>query len=613
MYRPMSTPGRYATLALLLLAACGHHGASRAASSEPLFDPARARAEVGWLADPARTGRGVGTSGGREAAAWIADRFREAGLAPAFDGGYLQPFEAPYRATLGERNALAIGGQSPALSKDWLPFGFSDDGEVEGEVVFAGYGITAPDLGYDDYAGLDVKGKIVLAAQDFPRESDQASPFRDPRHYRFSEWRYKAINARDHGAAALLGVRDVWGHPGADELAPWRGQVSSRAGIVAARITAAALAHAGVDVRALGAPGEADGRPHSRALGVRARLATAVVHERAETANVVAILPGRDPALAGECVVVGAHHDHLGFGGDASLAPEQAGTIHPGADDNASGVAALLAIARAFAADGAARRTVLFAAFGAEELGLLGSAQLVKSPPARCPVERMQLMVNLDMVGRPRAGKVYVDGVDTAKGLREEVRTLAERAPPLPLTLAFGGDGYGPSDQTSFYARDVPVLFLFTGAHADYHRPSDTADKIDAGGIAAVAQLAYRAARDAAERDGRLEVVRASAPPPSEGRGERERGYGSYLGAIPDFAERSDPGVLLTGVRPGSPAERAGITGGDVLLRVGATKVLNLQDLAFALRSHRPGDEVEVEWARGGDRRTAKVKLEERK
>jgi hypothetical protein len=594
-------------LVLVGSAACAASGTSRA-DTDPRFDPSRGRAEVAWLADPARAGRAVGTAGGAEATAWIADRFRETGLAPAFEGGYLQRFEAPFRATLGDRNALAVGSAPLALARDFLPLDFSDDGTVEGELVFAGYGITAPELGYDDYAGLDVKGRVVVVAQDFPRERDETSPFRDPRNYRLSEWRYKAINAREHGAAAVLAVRDVWGHEGPDDLPPWRGQVSSRAGIVAVRVTAAALARAGVDVRALAAPGEQDGRPHGRALGTRARLEVAVLHERAETANVAAIVPGRDPALAGECVVVGAHHDHLGLGTDASLAPDQLGVVHPGADDNASGVAALLAVGRAFASDGPARRTVLLVAFGAEELGLLGSSELVKHPPARCPVERMQLMVNLDMVGRPRGGKVYVDGGDTAKGLRELTTTAAQQ---LPLTIAFGGSGYGPSDHTSFYARDVPVLFLFTGAHADYHRPSDTADKIDADGLEAIARLAYRAARAAADRDARLEVVRAAGPPPAQGRGERS--YGTYLGAIPDFAERSDPGVLLTGVRPGSPAERAGVGAGDVLLRVGPTKLQNLQDLAFALRSHRPGDEVELEWAHGAERRTAKVRLEERR
>jgi aminopeptidase YwaD len=566
---------------------------------------------VAWLADPAREGRGIGTAGSNAAVRFIADRLREAGLEPAFADEWVQRFEAPFRATLREGNALSLGSAEAALGKDFLPLDFSDDGAASGELVFAGYGITAPDLSYDDYAGLDVKGKIVVVAQDFPRERDERSPFRDPRNLRYAEWRYKATNAREHGAAALVGVRDAWAHEAPDEVPPWRGQVSSRAGILAVRATAAALLRAGVDARALAAPGEEDGRPHPRALGVRARVSVAVEHERATTANVAAVLPGRDPALAGECVVVGAHYDHLGLGGDASLAPERLGTVHPGADDNASGVAALLGIARAFAAEGPARRTVLFAAFGAEELGLLGSAHLVKNPPARCPVEKMQLMVNLDMVGRLRDGKVYVDGADTAKGLRAEVEAVAARPPALPLHPTFGGGGYGPSDHTSFYARDVPVLFLFTGAHADYHRPSDTADKIDAAGLAAVARLGLRLARDAAERGGRLEVVKSAAPPPRPG--QRERGYGSYLGAIPDFAERSEPGVALTGVRPGSPAARAGIAAGDVLVRLGSTRLLSLQDLAFALRSHRPGDEVEVEWQRAGQRSVAKVRLEERK
>ncbi len=595
-------------LAVLALAACGPRLATRPAG-EAAFDPERARANVAWLADPAREGRGLGTAGADAAARFIADALHDAGLAPAFESGYQQPFDAPFRATLGPGNALVLAGKEAALGKDFLPLGFSDDGRLEAEVVFAGYGITAPELGYDDYAGLDVKGKVVLVAQDFPRERDERSPFRDPRSFRHAEWRTKAINAREHGAAALLGVRDGWAHEGPDELPPWRGQVSSRAGILAVRTTEALLKRAGIDVRALAAASEADGRPHSRAIGVRASLVTAVVHERAATSNVAAVLPGRDPRIAGECVVVGAHWDHLGRGGDASLAPEQVGQVHPGADDNASGVAALLEIARGFAAGGPARRTVLFVAFGAEEVGVLGSAQLVKSPPARCPVDKMQLMVNLDMVGRPR-GRVYVDGGGTAKGLRATLEALAGQRPRFPLALAFGGDGYGPSDNTSFYARGVPVLSFFTGAHADYHRPSDTADKIDPAGLVAVARLAYRAAREAGERDARLEVVRASSRPPER---HGERGYGTYLGAIPDFAERSEPGVLLTGVRPASPAERVGIREGDVLVRLGATSVKNLQDLAFALRSHRPGDEVEAEWLRGGERKTAKVRLEERK
>jgi hypothetical protein len=571
------------------------------------------KADVVWLADPVRTGRGVGTPGNAAAAEFVAGRLRALGLAPAGTDGFRQPFDAPVRAALRGENALAVGGAALALPRDWQPFTFTDPGKASGEVVFAGYGITAPELGYDDYAGLDVKGKVVLVAAHFPREAEPASPFRAPQAYRYGEWRYKTINAREHGAAALLAVRDGWNHAGKDELPPWRGAVSSRAGLLAARVTAAALSRAGVDAAALAAPGQQDGRPHSKALGVAAALAADVEQERAGTANVLALLPGADPARAGECVVVGAHYDHLGYGGDESLSPEETGKVHPGADDNASGVAALLAIAHAMKDAGPAPRTVLFAAFSGEELGLLGSALYAREPPAACPIARTQLMVNLDMVGRPREGKVFVDGADTAKGLRDEVTALAARPPALPLRLAFGGDGYGPSDQTSFFAKGVPVLFFFTGAHLDYHRPTDTADKIDAAGLEAVARLAYRAARAAAEQPSRLEVVRAPAPHPRERQGERERGYGAYLGTIPDFEERKEPGVKVSGVRPDSPAEKAGIAGGDVVLEVAGTRLVSLEDLTFALRAHRPGDTVEVVFARGAERRTAQITLGERK
>ena len=221
-------------------------------------------------------------------------------------------------------------------------------------------------------------------------------------------------------------------------------------------------------------------------------------------------------------------------------------------------------------------------------------------------------MVNLDVVGRPREGKVYVDGLGTAKGLDALVRAAMEGPPPLPLTLVPGSGGAAPSDHASFLAKGVPALFLFDGASPDYHRPTDTPEKLDYDGLVAIARLASRIARAAADRDLRLErTASPAAPPPPPG--ERERGYGAYLGAVPDFAERKDPGVLLSGVRPRSPAEAAGLAAGDVLLRVGSTPLASLKDLAAALRSHRPGEEVEVEWDRGGRRTVGKVRLGERR
>ena len=373
-----------------------------ATANEGLIRPDDILRDATWLADPARTGRGVGTPGNAAAAEWIAARMKELALAPgAPEGGYLQAFQAPVGAKLQGENALFVGGRALALGTDFLPFTFSDTGVAEGELVWAGYGISAPDLGHDDYAGLDVNGKVVVVAAHFPRESDPASPFRDPQRFQLGEWRYKAMNARDHGAAGLLAVRDDWNHPGPDALEPWRGQVSSQAGIVAARAALEALRQAGVDAAALAAPTQADGKPRSKPLGVRTRLAAGLVQESARTANVVGFLAGSDPAAG--CVVLGAHYDHLGYGGETSLAPGRH-EVHPGADDNASGVAALLAVARELAAGPPPRRNVAFAAFSGEELGLLGSSAFVKRPPPGCAPEAIQLMVNLGTSG-PTGGR----------------------------------------------------------------------------------------------------------------------------------------------------------------------------------------------------------------
>ena len=612
-------PWRVAAVGLAIALACSA-SRPRPGGSEARIDSAALARDVTWLADPARTGRGVGTPGNAASAEFIAARMKEIGLAPGgASGSFLDPFEAPVDARLRGENALEIAGRAFALSSEWQPFTFSDDADVKGELVWAGYGITAPALGHDDYAGLDVKGKVVLVAAHVPRESDPASPFRDPRAFQLGEWRYKAMNARDHGAAAMLAVRDDWNHPGPDEIAPWQGHVSSRAGVAAARVTARALREAGVDVARLAGAVERGGAPGGRPLGLPVRLAVGIAQETARTANVIGLLPGSGApggraaaSGASRCVVVGAHYDHLGFGGEASLAPG-VHAVHPGADDNASGVAALLAVARAMAADAQPRRNVAFVAFSGEELGLLGSARFVKRPPPGCELDAVQLMVNLDMVGRPQHGTVYVEGADTAAGGRARVARLAAEPPAIRLELAFGGDGYGPSDQTSFYARGVPVVFLFTGAHADYHRPSDTADKIDPQGLREVARLAYRTASAAAE-DAQRYVVVKTPPPPGSHAGARERGsgYGAYLGSIPDFGEHAERGVLLTGARPGSPAEKAGLRAGDLLVKLGGATVASLEDLALALRAHRPGDVVELEWTRGAETLRASATLGER-
>jgi Zn-dependent M28 family amino/carboxypeptidase len=342
--------------------------------------------------------------------------------------------------------------------------------------------------------------------------------------------------------------------------------------------------------------------------GARADLRISLVRERGTTANVVGILPGTDPALRDQAIVIGAHYDHLGLGGENSLAPAQVGTVHPGADDNASGTAGVIALARAFAAAGGARRTLVFAAFGAEETGLLGSAHYVRHPPV--PLERTMAMLNLDMIGRLQRDKLYVSGAHTGEGL-EEILRAANAGVGLDLTLR--GDGYDPSDHTSFLARDRPVLFFFTGTHADYHRPSDTADKINAAGMSQVLRLARGVVAALADREASLAFRRPSRPPAASSRGDRAGGYGPYFGSIPDFGGTDIRGVRLSGVRAGSPAERAGLREGDTIVRFAGVAVGGLEDLTFALRSRRAGDEVEVTFVRDGTPHTVRAVLEPRR
>ena len=573
--------------------------------------PERLLDDVKALAAPAMAGRRSGSPGGEAAARYIARAFRSAGLVPAGDtGDYEQAFDVPTGVRLGAANSLAIvapGARTLAPGRDFTPLTVSGDGARSGEIVFAGYGITAPDLGYDDYAGIDVRGKIVLLMTGEPRGSDPTSPFRKPEAYHYSERRHKVINAREHGAAAVLLVT----HPGATSdvlpaltgvAQPW----SVLAVAVVRPVADALLASSGTSLAAAAEAIDRALAPRSFAVpGVRVAVEVTLVRERSATTNVIGILRGSDPALRDEAVVVGAHYDHLGLGGEGSLAPDLVGVVHPGADDNASGTAAIMELARRFAA-GVQPRTLVFVAFAGEEMGLLGSAEYVRRPPV--PLGRTVAMVNLDMVGRPREGKVYVAGVDSGSGLRTLV---SDAARGVALRPELRGDPFAPSDQTSFYAAGRPVLFLFTGAHDDYHRPSDTWDKIDARGLAAVTELA-----------GRIVAALATAPvPPAYAKIEVPRsaassggrGYGPFFGVVPDFGEPARAGVKVNGVRAGSPAERAGLRAGDVVVRFGGVPVGTLDDLTFALRSHRAGDDVEVRWVRDGEERHGRATLQERR
>ena len=311
------------------------------------------------------------------------------------------------------------------------------------------------------------------------------------------------------------------------------------------------------------------------------------------TRNVVAILSGASPALRGEVVVIGAHYDHLGLGGFGAMDPDSTGRVHNGADDNASGTAALLEVARLLARRHPAR-TIVFVAFSGEELGTLGSSFFVQHPMPQ-PVDSIYAMLNMDMVGRLRSARLMALGAATAKEFPALLDSL--NTPPR-FDLRASGDGWGPSDHAVFFAARRPVLHFFTDLHDDYHRSTDDWNKINASGLAQVAQFVADLAWTLANRPSPLTFVDAPRPVATAGGGS---GYGAYLGTIPDMTGSGGAtGVRITGVRTGSPAEQAGLKAGDVITAIGAKAVANLFDMTDALRSHQPGDTVVVVVRRDG-------------
>lgn len=531
--------------------------------------------DVRWLADDAREGRGIGTQGLNAAAEWISARFRALGLEPGNGLDYTQPFEVQAELAVGADTAVSLDGK-PLAEADFRPAAFSAEGTLETEVVPVGYGISSPEHGIDDYAGKDVKGKIVLVRRFTP----SGPPFDDTKlEQRLSDLRHKAFIARERGAKGLLVVDFPAVTPLPDE-APLPKLVSDQpgdAGLIVASLTRAAGA-------AL-----FEGQH-------RASLSVKLDRRMVPVANVIARLPAKKKGGLGGSIVLGAHFDHLGFGGSSSLAPDSK-EPHNGADDNASGVAALLEAARALAAHAEGLdRDIWFVAFSAEESGVLGSTHLVRHPVVRFDVGEIVAMINMDMVGRLRGNRLAVLGAESAEEWRSLVPSACESA---KLLCDLGGDGYGPSDQTPFYAAGVPVLHLFTGVHDDYHKPSDDSDRINAAGGAQVGALAAELALQLAGRPDRLTYKTAPAPPPQ---GD-VRSYGASLGTIPDYTgAEGKKGVLLAGVRPGGAAEAAGMQRGDLLVELAGHPVGDIYDFMFVMRQHKPGDKVTAVVEREGRR-----------
>jgi hypothetical protein len=551
------------------------------------------------LASPEWEGRGIGTGGIDSAAAYIESLMRAHDLAPGGeDGTYFQSLDVTTGVTVGEPTAIQAGAESFPAGDQFQPLGFSSNGTLTAPVVFAGYGITAPGFEYDDYAGLDVRDKLVLVLAQEPGEMDSTSRFNGNVNTAHAELRTKAINAREHGALGMLIVNGPRYHSGE----PIRRPRSDGAGYVTSGILAAQISEtiaerllrgSGATLAGLQKTIDDHTRPGSMALPDSVKLTVTLKRTRATTRNVVGWITGRDTSRT---IVIGAHYDHLGYGGESSLTPDSR-EPHVGADDNASGTAVVLEVARTLAAR---RRppvhNLVFCAFTGEESGLLGSSRFVDGPTR--PLETIEAMINLDMVGRLRDGKLMVMGAGTAvefPGLLESANRARTRSNGA-FDLRTSSDGYGPSDHTSFYKRNVPVLALFTGVHTDYHKPSDTPEKLNPAGMSQIADFVVALVESL---DARPRVTYQKAKADSTvGRIAGGGGYGAWLGTIPDYMQ-TEGGVLLSGIRSGSPAEKAGLEQGDTIVKFDGVRIDNIYDYTYALRSRKPGQQVRITVRRG--------------
>ncbi len=644
--------------------------------ASPPSDPEGTRIDqsVRTLADDAMEGRGIGTDGIDRAANYIAAQFAEIGLqTEIINSGPFQNLSVTTDASLGqlEKNQLQFVLQDKSgktakhstlkLEEDFTPLAAGGSGSFNLPLAFVGYGITDKHLGYDDYAGIDVRGKCVITLRHQPLRGDVHSPFGgDPSRHAY--FRTKISNAYAHGAAAVLFCTDQY------EIDQETAQAKSRWEKAVDKIVAAHAAHAelskkdaqaekkyqtevnltarqieifsrqmrdaldpllaftragngspdrkmpifhlrreainpviektlGKDLAALEKQIDETGQPNSRLLPEwQVKGSSGVERKITQIRNVIGVLPGKGPDSE-EAIVIGAHYDHLGYGGDGSASPGSR-EIHNGADDNASGVAALLEIARRLVAIGKTLpRKIIFIAFTGEERGLLGSAHYLKEPIV--PLKDTVAMLNMDMVGRLRDNKLIVHGTGTAA----EFDLLIERLNAgHNFKIVKKPSGYGPSDHASFYEKKIPALHFFTGAHQDYHTPDDDFEKINTEGIARVSRMVADAALAIAETDSRPTYQKTKRPKVTGGRWP-------YFGSRPDYGYEKT-GVRLSGVAPGSPAERGGLQEGDVMIRFGDADIATVTDFAEALGRHQAGDKVEIVIERAGENKTLSVILD---
>src|SRR5690554_1428488 len=562
------------------------------------------KSHISYLASDELKGRFSGADELKTAADYIEIQFKSYGLTPLFSNNYQQTFNFIYGLELTEENHLEFNIKNevliPEINNEFTPAPFSDNIEVEGDLVFAGYGISAPTLSYDDYEGIDVKDKIVLVLRYNPEYDNPHSEFDA-----FSSFRHKTTTAREKGARAIIFVN---GHLPKDDEDKLMEFVYDRGGSVT-DIAAVHVKRNFVDklFESQGLNFEEYQKKISESKSpspflfkdVKVKIKTEIKEIVKESWNVAGYIEGNDPELKNEYIVVGAHFDHLGMGETGSLYRGNEPQIHNGADDNASGTAGVLELAEKFASEkDKLKRSIIFITFSGEELGLLGSHYFVNNTPI--PTEQMTTMINMDMIGRLNdKDELIVYGTGTSTNWEE----LLNSTNSYNFNLTFHEDGYGPSDHSSFYGKNIPVLFFFTGTHTDYHRPGDDADKINYSGEEKILNYIYDITFSLATKDNKPDFV--VVPRKESG---TTGGWKVYVGTIPDYASNVE-GFKISGVNEGSPAQKAGIQGGDIMISFGGRKISNIYDYVYALQEHVPGDVVKVVVKRNGEEIRLEVEL----
>jgi Zn-dependent M28 family amino/carboxypeptidase len=567
----------------------------------PAQQPDRLQKDVKYLSSDALEGRRTGTKAATSAARYIAAEFSRLKL-KSLTSGYLQKFPYVAGVKLGKGNRFLVShGVTPespvAIERtetDWRPLAFSSSATVDGGLVFVGYGITASELNHNDYANGNATGKIAIALQGTPDSANPHSQFA-----RFEGIRWKAVAARNAGAKALVVIASA---PNFNDDRLTKLTYDNSAGdaglpvvVVSRQAAERLLARSSLTLAQL------EQSPASQPLKSDLSLTTDVVHEEVPAYDVVGMIEGSDRILKNEVIIIGAHYDHLGLGGEGSLAPTS-GEIHHGAVDKASGTAGVLELARLFSSQKPKpKRTIVFMAFGGEEEGLLGSNYYVNHP--LLPLANTVAMINMDMIGRMKDSKLVIGGVGTAKEWRDMMAADTEKS----FQLTLNEDGFGPSDHSSFYAKQIPVLFFWTGTHNDYHKPSDTFEKINYDDEARILAMVARIVNQLDTADKRLTYTTAKSDP-----APRTGGFRVYLGTIPNYSD-SNNGLVIDGVRENSPAAKAGLKAGDRIVKIGTHEIKNVYDYTAALGEMRAGEEYVVEVVRGTEKLTLKLTPEARK